>query len=135
MSIGVVSSTSSATTNSASGLNMQDFLQVLLTQLTYQNPLKPVDNDQFMSQLAQFTTLGQTQQMNSSLQMLLNNQSSLQSVGLIGRTVTVTSASGDTVGEVVALSLSGDSPQLTITTATGQTLSSIGLDQITAVQK
>jgi flagellar basal-body rod modification protein FlgD len=113
---------------------MQDFLHVLMTQLTYQNPLKPVDNDQFMAQLAQFTALGQTQQMNSNIQQLVANQSSLQSVGLIGRTVTVSTASGDAVGKVVGLSLSGSSPQLTITTASGQTYSSIGLDQITAVQ-
>ena len=42
-------------------LGLQDFLQVLLTQLSWQDPLKPMDNQTFMAQMAQFTALEQTQ--------------------------------------------------------------------------
>lgn len=117
----------------ASGLNMQDFLKVLLTQLTYQDPLKPMDNEQFMAQIAQFTTLQQTQQMNSNIEQLLTNQASLQSVGLIGRTVDLQTASGAVTGTVTALSFANGSPQLTVKTTSGSTLANVGLNQITTV--
>ncbi len=132
MSINATSSTPSVSPSTS--LSMQDFLNVLLTQLTYQDPLKPMDNDQFMSQIAQFTALEQTQEMNTGIQQLLANQAALQSVGLIGRTVDVTTSSGSVTGTVTALSLSGTSPTLTINTTTGDTLSSINLSQITAVR-
>lgn len=133
MTINAVSSATSAT-SSTSSLNMQDFLKVLLTQLTYQDPLKPMDNEQFMAQIAQFTSLEQTQQMNSNISQLLTNQASLQSVGLIGRTVDVITNSGPITGTVAALSLSGASPQLTISTSNGGTLPNIDLSQISGIR-
>lgn len=133
MSISAVTS-SPQSASSASNLTTQDFLKVLLTQLTYQDPLKPLDNQQFMAQLAQFTTLQQTQQLNEGVAQLLANQASLQSVGLIGRTVDFTTSSGQVTGTVVGLSLSGATPQLSIRTGTGATVSNVELSQITAVR-
>ena len=131
-SIGPLSATGSADLN-ASGIGLQDFLKILLTQLTYQDPLKPMDNQQFMAQIAQFTTLEQTQQLNSKADAMLSTQASLQSVGLIGRTVDVTTSSGTASGTVASLSLSGDTPSISILTQAGATLSGISLSQITAV--
>lgn len=118
--------------NPASSLTMQDFLKVLLTQLTYQDPLKPMDNQQFMAQIAQFTTLQQTQELNSNMMRLITNQAAMQSVGLIGRQVDISTSSGPATGTVTALSLSGSSPLLTINTAHG-VLSNVDLGQITGV--
>lgn len=118
----------------AGGIGMEDFLKILLTQLTYQDPLKPVDNQQFMAQMAQFTSLEQTQQLNTRLEALLSTEASLQSVGLIGRTVDVTGASGPMTGTVVALSLRGSTPTMTLRTTLGTTVADIGLAQITAVR-
>jgi flagellar basal-body rod modification protein FlgD len=132
MSISALGSTASATANNS--LTLEDFMKVLLTQLTYQDPLKPMDNQQFMAQIAQFTTLEQTQSLNSNMQALLNNQSSLQSVGLIGRTVDISTDSGPLTGTVSALSLAGSSPALTLSLAGGATVTGIGLSQITAVR-
>lgn len=132
MAIDSVSSSSAATASSS--LNMQDFLKILLTQLNYQDPMKPMDNQQFMAQLAQFTSLEQTQQLNTKIDQLISTQAALQSVGLIGRTVDITVSSGTVTGTVKALSLSGDSPQLTVLSSTGQTLSGISLSQIAAVR-
>ncbi len=131
-SIGAIGGSSGVDLN-ANGVGLQDFLRILLTQLTYQDPLKPMDNQQFMAQIAQFTTLEQTQQLNNKIDALLSTQASLQSVGLIGRTVDVSTASGETSGSVVALSLRGDTPLITIRTQLGATLSDIGLGQIVAV--
>jgi flagellar basal-body rod modification protein FlgD len=120
--------------SSATRLSMQDLLKVLLTQLTYQDPLKPMDNQQFMAQIAQFTSLEQTHELNQNIAQLLTNQAALQSVGLIGRTVDLTTSAGPATGTVVALSLSGASPQLTVKTTSGATLTNVELGQLVAVR-
>jgi len=131
-SIGAVATTGS-TNLQANNLNLQDFLNVLLTQLTYQDPLKPMDNQEFMAQLAQFTTLGQTEQLNSSMSALLNTQATLSSVGLIGRTVDITSGSTTVTGTVQSLSLSGDTPTMTVATSTSGTLTGVTMSQLVNV--
>ncbi|ROZ63196.1 flagellar hook capping FlgD N-terminal domain-containing protein [Ramlibacter sp. WS9] len=131
----ISSVSSSASTTQANPMGMEDFLKILLTQLTYQDPLKPMDNQEFMAQMAQFTSLEQTQQLNEKMSTLISNQAALQSVGLIGRTVDITSSSGVAVtGQVTALSLTGEAPALTITTTGGATLTNVSLSQITAVR-
>ena len=124
---------SAATPSASSSLTLQDFMRVLMTQLTYQDPLKPMDNQEFMAQIAQFTTLQQTQELNSSMQALVLNQASQQSIGLIGRTVGVTTSTGAVSGTVVSIDLSGATPQLSVRTTTG-TLPNISMSQITSVQ-
>lgn len=131
MTIGAVSA-AAANNLQSSNLSVQDFLKILTTQLSYQDPLKPMDNQQFMAQMAQFTTLQQTQELNSKLDTLINNQSALQSVGLIGRTVDVNMNGSILTGTVSALSLAGDTPQITVTTP-GSTIPNISLSQISAV--
>ena len=131
MSISAIGSTTTAAASNK--LTLEDFMKVLLTQLTYQDPLKPMDNQQFMAQIAQFTTLEQTQSLNTNIQALLNNQSSLQSVGLIGRTVDIKTDSGPLSGTVTALSLAGSSPTFTLS-VNGSAISGVGLNQITGVR-
>lgn len=133
MAIGTVGA-SAPVSLQANSLGMQDFLKILLTQLTYQDPLKPMDNQEFMAQMAQFTSLEQAQQLNSRIETLITNQAALQSVGLIGRTVDLTTGSGPLSGSVTALSLAGDSPLLTVRTNAGATITDVALDQITAVR-
>ncbi|QDH60158.1 flagellar hook assembly protein FlgD [Pandoraea pnomenusa] len=133
MAVGSSSSIDSTTLQSSS-LGMQDFLKILLTQLTYQDPLKPMDNQQFMAQMAQFTTLEQTQQLNDKIGQLISTQATLQSVGLIGKTVDASTSSGSVTGTVTALTLDQNTPQLTIKTTTGATLTGISLAQLTAVR-
>ena len=122
-----------STTSPSSSLTLQDFMQVLMTQLTYQDPLKPMDNQEFMAQIAQFTTLQQTQELNTNMQALVLNQAAQQSVGLIGRTVGVTTSSGSVSGTVASIDLSGATPMLSVRTTTG-TLPDISMSQITSVQ-
>ena len=93
-----------------------------------------MDNQQFMAQMAQFTNLEQTQQLNNKIETLITNQAALQSVGLIGRKVDITTTGGAVTGTVNALSLAGDTPLLTVLTAAGATLSDISLSQIVAVR-
>jgi flagellar basal-body rod modification protein FlgD len=123
-----------ATSLKTNNLGMEDFVKILLTQLTYQDPLKPMDNQEFMAQMAQFTSLEQTQQLNDKISTLISNQAALQSVGLIGKTVDIDTGSGLLTGTVAALSLAGDAPSVTVTTADGASLSGISLGQLSAVR-
>ena len=129
-----IATVSSAAASPTSSLALEDFVRVLTTQLTYQDPLKPMDNQAFMAQIAQFTALEQTQQLNDRVQQLVGNQAALQSVGLIGRSIDFGGASGRTTGTVTALTLQGDAPLLTVTLGDGSVLSGIGLAQLIAVR-
>lgn len=61
---GAVSNTT--TTSSNSSLDKEAFLQLLATEMKYQDPLEPTSNTEYMSQLAQFSTVEQLQNMNST---------------------------------------------------------------------
>mgnify|MGYP000202217515 CR=1 FL=1 len=68
------------------------FLQLLTTQLQYQDPLDPTDSTQFVAELAQFTQLEQTSEMNAQLTQLVEGNISLNNFGataLIGKEVQV----------------------------------------------
>jgi len=125
-----------AQSNSAFGLDFQSLLKIILTQLTYQDPLKPLDNFQFVSQLAQFSQIQQGQVMSDRLQQLVASQSAAQATGLLGKTVDIGGSNGATVsGTVKALSLQNGDVQFTIATSTGQTISGLSLSAITQVRE
>src|SRR5438309_6693943 len=91
------SSTSKTTTASTAttGIadNFQTFLTLLTTQLQNQNPLDPLDTNQFTQQLVQFAGVEQQMNMNTQLQTLVSLQQTAQNtqaLGFIGKTVTVT---------------------------------------------
>ena len=73
--LSTTASTSSTTTTSDKTANNQldqaDFLQLLTTQLKNQDPTKPLDGQQFMAQLAQFSTLNAIIEMKESLDALV----------------------------------------------------------------
>lgn len=73
-------------------LSKDDFLKLFVTQLRYQNPLDPMNNTEFTSQLAQFSSLEQLQNMNTQISDLLLSQNSLQNTmisNLIGKKVKI----------------------------------------------
>jgi flagellar basal-body rod modification protein FlgD len=132
MAIDVIGNTGATGTQQT--LGMQDFLKILLTQLTYQDPLKPMDNQEFMAQMAQFSSLEQARQLGDKVDRLLGLQAATQSVGLIGRTVEINTADGTVAGQVTALNLAGQEPQLSLKLSSGQILTGIGLGQIVNVR-
>jgi len=86
------SAASAATSAASTAVNEQDFLQLMTTQLQDQDPLNPVSNADFFSQIAQFSTVSGINQLNSSFSALstqLSSSQSLQAANLIGHGVLV----------------------------------------------
>jgi len=130
-----VNAVSSSTNQQAFGLDFQSLLKIILTQLTYQDPLKPVDNFQFVSQLAQFSQLQQSQTLNDQITSLLSAQAATQATSLLGRTVDLATNSSSTLsGKVSAVSFSSGQPLVTIETADGQTIGGISIADVSQVR-
>jgi flagellar basal-body rod modification protein FlgD len=135
-SIGTALGSTSSSALQGAGLTQQDFLKVLMTQLSYQDPLKPMDNEQFMAQMAQFSTLSLMQEQNDKTDSLLTIQSATQTVGLLGKSVQVTTSTGASeIGTVSTVTFQSDgTPQLTVKMSDGEVLTGIGLSQVTVIQ-
>ncbi len=130
MALDPVTNTAGTANLQAAGITQQDFLQILLTQLTQQDPLKPMDNTEFVAQLAQFSQLEQTQELSDTVTNSLSTQTDSQAIGLLGTTVSISSLNAS--GKVTAIDFSGSTPMLTVApTAGGQPLTGISLSQIT----
>jgi flagellar basal-body rod modification protein FlgD len=123
-----------AATGATSNIGIQDFLKILTSQLNNQDPLKPLDNQEFIAQIAQFTTLEQSRQLNLKIDQLLTSQSANQSVGLLGRTVEADTASGKVTGTVDVVTFASGAAQLTIKTSSGSTVSDVSLSQVTTIR-
>jgi flagellar basal-body rod modification protein FlgD len=117
------------------GITQEDFLRILSTQLSFQDPLKPIDNQQFLAQMAQFSALEQSRMSNEKMDTLLTFQAASQSVGLIGKTVEVQAASGTSSGEVTTISFSTGQPVLTVKLPSGELLTHISPSQINLVRR
>ena len=123
--------TKSQETKKNDGLGKDQFLKLLTTQLKYQNPLKPMEDKEFISQMAQFSSLQHMQGVSKSMENLSSNlnqfmkyQQLTQASGLIGKEVKVLSnQSGDESqedqaeiisGKVESIDMSNASPQLVV---------------------
>jgi flagellar basal-body rod modification protein FlgD len=82
-------------------LAQQDFLTILLSQLRFQDPLKPVDNQQLVAQLAQFGALEINRQQSEKIDRLFGAEASSQAIGLIGRNVSFRTQDGGTQTGIV----------------------------------
>ena len=80
--------TATTLTRPGASLGKDDFLKLLVTQLQHQDPLNPMDDMQFMQQMAQFSTLEQITNVGTEIHRLSFAGQVSQGVGLIGRTVT-----------------------------------------------
>lgn len=79
--------TTSSTLNATSKLGRDEFMKLLLVQMQNQNPLEPVGDTEFVSQLSQFSVLDSMTKLNNSFQDLLLIQSLTQGANLIGKTI------------------------------------------------
>jgi len=78
-------------------LGQEQFLKLLTTQLANQDPTKPMENGDFLGQLAQFSSVSGIQDLQKSFSAFagsISSNQSLQAAGLVGRTVLVPSNEG-----------------------------------------
>lgn len=68
-------------------LGKDDFLRLLITQLKHQDPLEPVDNQEFIAQMAQFSSLEQMQNLNKSFETMALIEMSSSALNFLGRDV------------------------------------------------
>jgi flagellar basal-body rod modification protein FlgD len=141
--------TGSPATSGMGSLGDQDtFLQLMVAQMKYQDPMNPTDSSQFLSQTAQFTSLEKMSAVADQMTLLTQSQSAFGAASLIGKTVrwvddtgaeksgtvggTTFTASGPLLsvdGQAVPLTLVtsvGDDPTLSTTSPTGTTTAPTG---------
>lgn len=124
--------TSTGSTTSGALLSQSDFLELLTTQLKYQDPSKPVDNTEFVSEMAQFSQLSATDAINTTVSGLassLDTSQALSSSSLVGQYVMVPSSSltyssgSDAVGAVNMTS--AGTVDVTVKDSSGNTVTTI----------
>src|SRR4051812_35576055 len=111
------SAAAAATSASGSGGPSQaDFMKLLMTQMKNQDPLNPVSGTDFVTQLAQFSTLQGQQQLNTNINQMLMLQQVTQGASLIGKQITFTPSGNAlaTSGTVSAVQMSNGAVQLVV---------------------
>jgi len=108
--------------------NFTTFLQLLTTQLKNQNPLEPLDTNQFTQQLTQFAQVEQQLKMNDQLASIVTMEKSAQStlaMSFVGQTVAVDGQTTQLVSGAAKWTFSVPKPanaEITITNSAGQTV-------------
>jgi flagellar basal-body rod modification protein FlgD len=115
-------------------IRQEDFLRILLTQLRFQDPLEPVDNREFIAQLAQFSALEINRQQSEKVDTLLTIENANQALALVGRNIEVRGAEQAGAGAVTAVTFTNGEPRLTVRTAT-TTLVDVRLSNVVLVQR
>lgn len=115
-------------------LNQEDFIKLFLTQLNFQDPMEPVDNREFLAQIAQFSSLEQARITGESINDIVVLNSTAQSVTLIGKFVEVNTLNGIQSGTVSAVRFSSEGPVLTVSLTTGGVAGDVRLSQINLVR-
>jgi flagellar basal-body rod modification protein FlgD len=87
-------------------VDYQSFLKLLVAQMKNQDPTNPMDSTQYMAQLAAFSQVEQSVQMNTKLDQMLQSSTLAQADAIIGRTIT--SADGEITGKVAEVRLFSD---------------------------
>src|SRR4051794_10049131 len=83
---GTNSKTSSAL-GAAAGMGKDDFMQLLIAQLKNQDPMKPMEDKDFVTQLAQFSSLEASEKITQQMEELTGSQMLVQAATLIGKQV------------------------------------------------
>lgn len=106
-------------TLNAVALGKDDFLKLLITQLRYQDPTSPVDDKEFIAQLAQFSSLEQMQNLNETIKMMMESQQKLTALGqataMIGKVVEIYTVEGESLyGKVTGIQFKNEWPEIVV---------------------
>ena len=132
-------STSTSSSSSSTGaMSQSDFLKLMVAQLQAQDPTNPVDNQEFASQMAQFSTLSATQDLNTTVTSLASQLTTasqtnqvLSSANLVGRNVmvpaTTTAYDGSTATKGAVNVATAGAVVIKVTDASGNAVRTINL--------
>jgi flagellar basal-body rod modification protein FlgD len=94
-------------------LGKDDFLQLLLTQLTHQDPTEPLEDKEFIAQMAQFSSLEQMSNMSRQFTEMAGLLSSSEAMSLLGRDVRIITDGAEVTGTVQEVRR-GEFPQVLV---------------------
>ncbi len=121
-------------------LGQADFLKLMTTQLTNQDPLAPMENGEFLGQMAQFSTVTGIESLTkefSALSLSLNQSQALQAAVLVSKNVlapaqSATLSEGEGINGAVDLPSSTQGVTVSITDASGQLIRNVDLGRLSA---
>ena len=120
---GTTSTTAATAAQKSMPINQNQFLQMLMAELKNQNPMNPNSSDpmQFVTELAQFTSVEQQTYTAESTQTIASGQNNATAIALIGHTVNYTdpTTNAPTSGVVQAVTFTSSGPTLTINGTSG----------------
>ena len=109
-------------------LSQQEFFKVLTAQMTQQNPLEPMDSQDFLAQLVQLQNLEVTSDLSKNFGNMITQNAFTSASALLGKIVTGTQADGSTVNGVVSrVTIDGGKVHLAVGSAT------VALENVTEV--
>ncbi len=134
--------TTSSSSGSLSKLGQDDFLKLMVTQMKQQDPFKPMDDGQFLAQMAQFTSasgISELQKSFSQFQQTMSTDQALKAANLVGHEVLVQSNqgylsdAGTLDGAVTVPSSAGGAPvKVGIYTPAGELVDEVDLGHVPA---
>jgi flagellar basal-body rod modification protein FlgD len=133
MPVETIGSVQGSTSGAASNIEFNDYMKIFLAQLSNQNPLEPVDNKEFLTQMAAFTELQVSQENSNRLDQMLNVMVTNQSVALLGKNVEM--AGVGIVGEVTAVDMTNGQPALTLRDENGQYYTDLRISDVSLIQE
>ena len=96
-------------------LGKDQFLKLFVAQLQHQDPMNPMNDSEFMGQMASFSTLEQVSNLAAANERIASNLTSTSAIGLIGRTISYVDANDEIqTGKVDKVTTAGGKPMLTV---------------------
>jgi flagellar basal-body rod modification protein FlgD len=101
-------------TTGSKTLGVDDFLKLITVQLTSQDPLKPMEDTAFISQMASFTSLDQMQTLSKNFAAYSADQKAISAQNFLGKVVTIATSNGNITGPVTKVSFQDGEPLLSV---------------------
>jgi flagellar basal-body rod modification protein FlgD len=100
--------------NPQQNLGKDDFLKLLITQLSYQDPTAPMEDKEFIAQMAQFSTLDQMTSMANDFARLTNMLAGSEATSALGKSVELYEGENVVQGTVKAVTRGADAPRILV---------------------